>query len=118
MGYLVPGNNIPCLGVEFPDGSLSMNPLSQALRVLSEISLELDLGDPRSAQISVLFSELQLESSRIPMLQFERYEQADEKRKAKLIALKVCKRVSILLYIWHEEVFDGTIGPFKKPTLP
>lgn len=66
-----------------------MNPVSQALEIVSEVSLELDLEDPQSAQISLLLSELQLESAKIPMQQFERDEEEDENRKAKRTALKV-----------------------------
>ena len=82
---------VSSVGLEIPDGSSSVNPLSQALKVFSELSLEFHLGSPRPAQISLLLSELQLESAKIPMLQFERDEEEDERRKAKVTALKVRK---------------------------
>lgn len=94
-------------GLEFPDGSSSVNPLSQTLAVLSEVSLELDVGDPRSAQVSLLLSELQLESAKIPMLQFERDEEEVEKREAKLTALKDLSRNSRILDSTSREVKRG-----------
>ena len=76
-------------GLEFPDRPISINPLCQILSVLCEISLDLDLEDPRSVQISLLMSELQLESAKIPMHQLKRNKGEDERRKAKLRSLKV-----------------------------
>ena len=88
-----------------------MNPLSQTLKVLSEVSLEIDLGDPRLVQISLLLSELQLESAKIPMLQFERNEEGDEKRKAKLTALKVGYFVNLLMYNFARLMLSFLLGP-------
>ena len=107
------------VGLEFPDGSSSVNPLSQTLAVLSEVSLELDVGDPRSAQVSLLLSELQLESAKIPMLQFERDEEEVEKREAKLTALKVSKiGLCKFLYRMLSYLLAGTVGPFTKQPHP
>lgn len=93
-------------GLEIPDGSSSVNPLSQALKVLSELSLEFHLGSPRPAQISLLLSELQLESAKIPMLQFERDEEEDERRKAKVTALKDLSR--------NRRIHDSTSRDIKR----
>jgi len=100
-------NIIERSGLEFPDRPISINPLCQILSVLCEISLDLDLEDPRSVQISLLMSELQLKSAKIPMHQLKRNKGEDERRKAKLRSLKDLSRNSRILESTSREVKRG-----------
>jgi HAUS augmin-like complex subunit 1 len=84
--------------------------MSRLLDVLSEISFELDIDDPKPAQLSLLLSELQLECAKIPMDQFERNRREEEKKENKLRALKDVSRNTRVMQSVSNEVKRGQVS--------
>ncbi len=87
------------IGLKYPSDASpsSLNPTSRFVDVLAEVSLELELDDPRHEELSLLLTEMQLEAAAIPGEEFERGRRAEERKERKMRALKDVSRNARML---------------------